>query len=85
MRPDATVAVFVCRKCPVPGTILQGHTPRVGPYVAIRQDLCRFFDHFACTLCQDTCPQKAIELIPASRAGSIDVDAVLVTTGFSAL
>ena len=71
------------QKCPVPGAILQGHSPRMGPYVAIRRDLCRFFDHAACTLCRDTCPQKAIALTAGSRSGAAHVDAILAATGFA--
>ncbi len=71
------------QKCPVPGAILQGYTPRTGPYVAIRRDLCLFFDHAACSLCRDTCPSKAIELISNPKTAAIDVDAVLLATGFS--
>ena len=71
------------QKCPVPGTILQGRAPRVGSYVAIRHDLCRYFDNAACTLCQETCPQEAIHLSDAPRSGTIHADAVLLTTGFA--
>ncbi|MFO7716367.1 NAD(P)-binding protein [Desulfosarcina sp.] len=71
------------QKCPVPGAILQGQAPRVGPYVAIRQDLCRFFDDGACSLCRETCPQGAIHLSAGTRSGQIHVDAILVATGFA--
>lgn len=71
------------QKCPVPGAILQGRAPRVGPYVAIRRDLCQYFDNAACTLCRDTCPQQAIHLTATEQTGSIRADAILVTTGFS--
>lgn len=71
------------RKCPVPGAILQGRAPRVGPYVAIRRDLCRYFDNAACTLCRDACPQGAIRLSARSQSGRLETDALLVATGFS--
>ncbi len=71
------------KKCPVPGTILQGQAPRVGPYVAIRRDLCRYFDNAACTLCRDSCPQGAIHFSNEATAGELKADAVLVATGFS--
>ncbi len=71
------------KKCPVPGAILQGRAPRVGSYVAIRRELCRYFDNAACTLCRDTCPQNAIHLSETTCTGTIEADAILVTTGFS--
>ena len=70
-------------KCPVPGAILQGRAPRVGSYVAIRRDLCRYFDQKACTLCRDICPQKAIQLSVVDEKGMIEADAILVASGFS--
>jgi heterodisulfide reductase subunit A len=71
------------RKCPVSGALLEGHSPRLGNYVAIRRELCRFFDHRACTLCRDICPQGAITLNDQRQDGHLQVDAVLLTTGFS--
>ena len=71
------------RKCPVNGALLQGYTPRLGPYVAIRSELCRFFDHAACTLCRDICPQGAITLSDQRQQGHLQVDAVLLATGFA--
>jgi len=71
------------QKCPVPGAILQGLAPRVGPYVAIRRDLCRYFDNAACTWCRDACPQQAIHLSSDSHTGDIRADALVVATGFT--
>lgn len=71
------------RKCPVPGAILQGRAPRVGPYVAIRRDLCRYFDNAACTLCRDACPQDAIRLSSRAQSGRLQTDALLMATGFA--
>ena len=70
-------------KCPVAGTLMLGNAPRLGPYVAIRRELCRFFDHAACTLCRDACPQGAITLSDRNRSGRLKVDAILLATGFS--
>lgn len=69
--------------CPVSGAISQGHAPHGGPYVAIRRDLCRYFDHAACTQCQDACPQGAIVLSSQAQAGTMQADAILLTTGFT--
>jgi heterodisulfide reductase subunit A len=71
------------QECPVSGAILQEWNPRVGPYVAIRRDLCRYFDNAACTLCRDACPQEAIHLSTETQQGVLKADAILVTTGFS--
>ncbi len=71
------------QKCPAPGAILLGRAPRVGSYAAIRRDLCRYFDAAACTLCQDTCPLEAIHLSDTGPSGTVQADAVLLTTGFT--
>jgi heterodisulfide reductase subunit A len=71
------------QKCPVPGAILQGRAPRVGPYVAIRRDLCRYFDDAGCTWCRDACPQGAIRLSARAQSGRLETDALLVATGFT--
>jgi heterodisulfide reductase subunit A len=71
------------QKCPVPGTILKGHAARVGAYVAIRRELCRYFDDAACTLCRDTCPKGAIKLSPPAKSNELDADAILMATGFA--
>ncbi|WP_319407363.1 4Fe-4S binding protein [uncultured Desulfosarcina sp.] len=71
------------QKCPVPGAILQGRAPRVGSYVAIRRDLCRYFDNAACSLCRDICPRGAITLRSRARSGSLQADAIFLATGFA--
>ena len=70
------------QKCPVAGALMAGKAPRLGPYVTIRREICRFFDDAACTLCRDACPQGAITLSDQSQNGRLAVDAVLVATGF---
>lgn len=71
------------QKCPVPGTILLGHTTRVGAYVAIRRELCRYFENAACMLCQDACPQGAIKLSDQAQSAELDADAIVMATGFA--
>ena len=70
------------QKCPAAGALLQGKAPRVGAYVAIRRELCRFFDDAACTLCRDVCPREAITLTDRRQKGALKADAVLLATGF---
>jgi len=70
------------QKCPVAGALIAGKAPRLGPCVAIRRELCRFFDDAVCALCRDACPQGAITLSDRSRNGRLEVDALLVATGF---
>jgi len=70
------------KKCPAAGALMPVRDPRRGPYAAIRRELCRFFDDAACTLCRDACPQGAITLSDECRNGHLEVDAVLVATGF---
>jgi heterodisulfide reductase subunit A len=69
-------------RCPIPGAILQGRAPRVGPYVAIRRDLCLYFENDDCTLCRDSCPQGAIHLTAEETACELETDALLIATGF---
>jgi heterodisulfide reductase subunit A len=69
-------------KCPVAGAISQGHAPHGRPYVAIRRDLCRYFDHAACTQCREACPQGAIVLSSQAPSVTLQADAILLSTGF---
>jgi len=71
------------QKCPVSGAIDNGRTPNAGPRIAIRRDLCRYFDDTSCTLCRDACPQGAIELSSQARPGTLRADAILMATGFT--
>jgi heterodisulfide reductase subunit A len=70
------------QKCPVKGALLRGKAPRSGANVAIRRELCRYFDNAACTLCRDVCPQGAITFADQRQSGRLQVDAVLLATGF---
>ena len=70
-------------ECPVAGAIATGRSPRGGSRVAIMKDRCLYFDTASCTRCQEICPQVAIDLSAAERSGVVEVDAVVVATGFS--
>ncbi len=70
------------QQCPVTDAILRMWAPHVGHYVAIRRDLCRYFDDASCSRCQDACPLGAIQLSGGSQSVSVNADAILVATGF---
>lgn len=70
------------QKCPSAGALITGTTPRQGGSVAVRRELCRYFEDASCTQCRDACPQGAITLSETSRRDLLKVDAVLVATGF---
>ncbi|MBW1895439.1 MAG: CoB--CoM heterodisulfide reductase iron-sulfur subunit A family protein [Deltaproteobacteria bacterium] len=71
-------------KCPAPGAIVRGYSKNDVPLYAIKQKHCLYFKDGSCTLCQDLCPEKAIDLDKGSGEVSGDADAIIVATGFQA-
>ena len=71
-------------KCPAPGAIVRGYSKNDVPLYAIKKKHCLYFEDGSCTLCQDLCPEKAIDLDKGSGEVSGDADAIIVATGFQA-
>ena len=71
-------------KCPAPGAILRGYSKNNVPLYAINEDKCLYFRDKSCRLCQDLCPEKAIDLDEEARHVSEEADAIVVASGFQA-
>jgi heterodisulfide reductase subunit A len=69
-------------RCPIDGAILQGFSKNNHPFYAVNKEKCLYFKDQSCTICQDECPETAINLDKTSSDHSIEADAVLVATGF---
>ena len=70
--------------CPQPGAIIKGSSAHHSPFYAIDPHQCVHFKGDDCSLCQNACPEGAIDL--AAKPVSIDKasDAVILATGFQA-
>ena len=71
-------------KCPAPGAILRGYSKNNVPLYAIHESKCLYFQDKSCRLCQDLCPEKAIDLDEEPRHTSEEADAIVVASGFQA-
>jgi heterodisulfide reductase subunit A len=71
-------------KCPAPGAILRGYSKNNVPLYAINESKCLYVQDKSCRLCQDLCPEKAIDLDEEPRHISEEADAIVVASGFQA-
>jgi heterodisulfide reductase subunit A len=69
-------------RCPSDGGILQGFSKNNHPFYSVNKEKCLYFKDQSCTICQDECPEIAIDLDKKSSDYSIEADAVLIATGF---
>lgn len=69
-------------RCPIDGAIFQGFSKNNHPFYAVNKEKCLYFKDQSCTICQDECPETAIDLDKKSSDHSIEADAVLIATGF---
>lgn len=69
-------------KCPVEGALIRGYSKNNLPLYAICEDKCLFVKDKSCTVCQDACPEAAIELNKTGSLDELDVDAIILATGF---
>ena len=75
----------VCfEKCPAPGAIVRGYSKNNIPLYAIDEGKCLHFLDASCSLCQDLCPEKAIDLDQEPGHVSDKADAIVVASGFKA-
>ena len=83
--PEKCTNCGLCfEKCPAPGAILRGYSKNNVPLYAIRERKCLYFQDKSCRLCQDLCPEKAIDLDEALGHVSGEADAIVVASGFQA-
>jgi heterodisulfide reductase subunit A len=71
-------------KCPSPGAIVHGYSKNDVPFYAIDETHCLYFKDGSCRLCEEVCPDKAINLEQVSEEVSGNADAIIVASGFQA-
>lgn len=82
--PAACSNCGIClEKCPEAGAVMRGTSNNHSPLVAISADKCLYFKDSSCTICQDTCPEGAIHLDARETTSSTQVNAVILSTGFT--
>jgi len=83
--PDKCTACGICiESCPVepPKAINLPYPGAVPPAFVVDKDRCLRFQGEECTICQDKCPTKAIDFDQDSQEIDLDVEAIIVATGF---
>jgi len=81
-REKCTNCGLCLDRCPVHGAILQGFSKNNHPFYAVNTEKCLYFKNQSCTICQDECPETAIDLDKNASEHTIKADAVLIATGF---
>ena len=71
-------------QCPGKGAIEQGFSPNNHPLYALNAYKCLRFTGQDCQICEDVCPEKAIDLNQQPEEPACEADAVIVATGFKA-
>ena len=66
--PEKCTNCGVCfQKCPENGAVLKGFSKNHSPFYAISEDNCLYLQDRSCTICQEACPEKAIDLNAPER------------------
>ncbi|MDM8554575.1 FAD-dependent oxidoreductase [Desulfococcaceae bacterium HSG7] len=71
-------------QCPGKGAIEQGFSPNNHPLYALNADKCLRFTGQDCHICEDVCPEKAIDLNQQPYKHICEINAVIVASGFKA-
>ena len=83
INPDRCTNCGLCfDKCPAAGAIVRGYAKTGTSLYAINEAQCLYFKDGTCRLCQDECPEQAIDLDQSARQVSGEADAIIVATGF---
>jgi len=70
-------------KCPSKGAITRGFSKSNIPFYAISKEKCINIEDESCTICQDICPEGAINLDKKETEFNTEADAIIVATGFT--
>jgi heterodisulfide reductase subunit A len=81
-RKKCTNCGLCFEKCPAAGAIVRGYSKNNIPLYAIDEGKCLYFRDGSCSLCQDLCPEKAIDLGQEPGHVSDKADAIVVASGF---
>jgi heterodisulfide reductase subunit A len=71
-------------KCPASGAIIRGHSRNDAPLYAVQAARCLYFKDGGCRICEEACPEKAIDLDRPFQELSGTAGAIIVATGFKA-
>lgn len=69
-------------KCPEKGAALKGFSKNHKPFYAISDEKCLYVKDRSCCLCQEACPEGAIDLDAGEATANTHADAVILATGF---
>ncbi len=69
-------------KCPEKDAVLKGFSKNHAPLYAISEEQCLYLKDRSCTLCQESCPEDAIDLNAGETTISTHVNAIILATGF---
>lgn len=69
-------------QCPSDGAVIRGFSKSNTPLYAIRAEKCLHFKDNSCTLCQELCPEGAVNLKAQATEYFTAADAIIVATGF---
>jgi heterodisulfide reductase subunit A len=70
-------------KCPSRGAIIGGFSKNNRPFYAINREKCINIEGKSCIICQDLCPEGAINLDEKKTELNTKADAIIVATGFT--
>lgn len=70
-------------RCPENGAVMKGFSKNHVPFYAISGEKCLYLKDRSCTLCQEVCPEDAIDLDAKETTSSTRANAVILATGFT--
>jgi heterodisulfide reductase subunit A len=70
-------------KCPEQGAVAKGFSKNHSPFYAISSEKCLYLKDQSCRVCQEACPESAINLTVEEMTASTHADAVILSTGFT--
>ena len=70
-------------RCPEDGAITKGFSKNHSPFYAISDEKCLYLKDQSCTVCQEACPEGAINLDAGEVTEPTHANAVVLATGFT--
>lgn len=83
LDPDKCSNCGICfHKCPESDAVLKGFSKNHAPFYSISDEKCLYLKDRSCTLCQEACPEGAIDLNAGETTVSTHANAIILATGF---
>ncbi len=83
IAPGKCTGCGLCfEQCPSSGAVAGGYSKNHIPFYAISAKQCLYLKNKSCTICQDACPEKAIDLERKGSTSTLEADAIIIATGF---